>query len=708
MLRLKCLDILKCTIADKFTLFNSFLSAFVAFAVCLIIYKILLPWCSYSNLNDFYAGTSIFENHNKFLDLWIFPVYIVLFYIIYFFNKVKIPRLNIDINKYDKLFVFLSIIIGVISLIVFFPQIVYLDVHHYGEKFAAYWAHQVYGMQYYKDIMLVHGYMDILPSWIAAHFGSTLTIEKERICAYWINWGFCFINIILSVLIFRRRVLLICLLNLMCLIQTFISGMFSTVHCITFVLIYVLLLKYYDKLRPEFWFILCGLSMFCMVVYHTTLGTACSFAMLPLVIKKFREHKLIGTIAVIGFICAACYFASDEIISYLEKSRYYISSNLYAFGNNFPSHLNPVKLIVSLMIFFAVPYMINLLLVSPNKKIRFLAIYSIILACLVLNYALGRIDASNFVPRASSISIAFLVVIAPYILYLQKSKFYTIFNFLLILFFFSLFINISYKNYRIQQEIKASGGNKSLQEFDYIAVQKLCGINESFLDLNNHGMNYYYVQRKPAIAYTSFYNIVNTAQTREAFQNIIKCPPGCIYVSNYPAYFDNVTLSLRINAIYRWIFLSGMYQSKKCKSGIILVKNNNTSSLEYLDELDNIIGLKDAGFLPDVWGASISSLKMMQVKTKLQTAENEIKVSDTITPRDADLLYIKYESEKPLNIELRINNLPNVLKFKSQKNELLIPIDGYPSWLLVKRFDRFTLNADKEFKILEACLYKRT
>lgn len=53
----------------------------------LLIYNFLYKFCNYSNLKDFYAGTSIFEDHNKYLDLGIFFVYIILFICILFIVK---------------------------------------------------------------------------------------------------------------------------------------------------------------------------------------------------------------------------------------------------------------------------------------------------------------------------------------------------------------------------------------------------------------------------------------------------------------------------------------------------------------------------------------------------------------------------------------------------------------------------------------------
>lgn len=706
----KCLQGLKCLIAKKSAPLNFVFSSLMAFISCCIIYKLLLPVCHYADIGDFYAGTTIFANRNKYLDLCMAPVYICIFYLFFLLNKIKFRTLFLDIQKYNKFFVTFSILIFIFSLVLFFPKPIYLDMHHYGEKFAVYWMHKVFNMQYYKDIMLVHGYMDVLPSQIAAHVSGGLSIANERMANYICNWILCIFNIFLSYIIFKQKAVFAGILSIMCFILTCQpSGMGVLPHCVTFGLIYVCFVKYYSKIPASLWFILYYTAITAMICYHTTLGSACTVAMMPLLIKKIREHKLIGSIMTVSTLILVFYFGSDIITSYWEKAGYYISSNLYAFGNNFAPRINILKLAVSAGAVFGAPYIINSLILAKNTKIKYLCIYALLLVCAILNYALGRIDSTNFIPRMSGVSAVILIIIIPYILYLKKSKAFAVFNFTLILLFFFLYINASFRNFYIKTEEPASSSvSHKGQILDTTAIQELCPSKSTFLDLNNFGMNYYYLQRQSAIPYTSYYNIVNSAQAENTLKQMAKNPPDCIYISEAPEHLDGIAPSLRINPIYRWIFLSGLYKPVKTDGGIVLTPNAQASKNKYLSELDTILGQQEAVYLPDVWGASASTLPMKETDAKLAVKNSSINVLSAITPKDADLLYIEYETgHLPVNFEMKLNKIQYVLQFKSMRNKLLIPLDVYPSWLLAEKLETISFSADKEFKIIKAMLYKR-
>ena len=93
---------------------------------------------------------------------------------------------------------------------------------------------------------------------------------------------------------------------------------------------------------------------------------------------------------------------------------------------------------------------------------------------------------------------------------------------------------------------------------------------------------------------------------------------------------------------------------------------------------------------------------------KLAVKNSSINVLSAITPKDADLLYIEYETgHLPVNFEMKLNKIQYVLQFKSMRNKLLIPLDVYPSWLLAEKLETISFSADKEFKIIKAMLYKR-
>lgn len=196
--------------------------------VCLI-YHFLYDKIGYTNLNDFYVGDSIYKNHNKNLDLAMFPLYVALFFIfVPIFKilpkinfKIELPDINIDIQPFIKshkhlcmviqtilsfgyvilypfngnfypvlasLVIFLTILSiltsyinlykkehAELSIFAFIPIFIFLfgngynfengslDLHHEGEKTAVWLMHHQFNMSYYKDVMMVHGFSDILP-----------------------------------------------------------------------------------------------------------------------------------------------------------------------------------------------------------------------------------------------------------------------------------------------------------------------------------------------------------------------------------------------------------------------------------------------------------------------------------------------------------------------------------------------------------------
>ena len=53
-------------------------------------YSLLYSAAGWSRLEDFYTGVSIYNNHNKYLDIYIYFVYVLLFFILlYFIKKIR-------------------------------------------------------------------------------------------------------------------------------------------------------------------------------------------------------------------------------------------------------------------------------------------------------------------------------------------------------------------------------------------------------------------------------------------------------------------------------------------------------------------------------------------------------------------------------------------------------------------------------------------
>ena len=72
--------------------------------------------------------------------------------------------------------------------------------------------------------------------------------------------------------------------------------------------------------------------------------------------------------------------------------------------------------------------------------------------------------------------------------------------------------------------------------------------------------------------YVSYYNMVASSQAQNVVKNWKNNTPDVIFINDSSERIDNVYPSLRINAIYRAILLSGNYK---------LAKDHNDNALLY-------------------------------------------------------------------------------------------------------------------------------
>ena len=219
----------------KIRFWDILITSIISLFLTVKCYDFLYDKIGYGSLSDFYTGVSIYNNHNKYLDIYIYIIYLLLFFIVLPFisvlrdkifkekeeNEPEFKLLNkiipilqkfkniqylfpfcyiflhpMDGNLYPKLTIVITVLI-IISLIdvyirnknnrgfsplaltsLFFlfcfssytTGFVHFDDHHFGEKFATFFMHNNFNLEYYKDIMLVHGYSDICSSWLGNFF----------------------------------------------------------------------------------------------------------------------------------------------------------------------------------------------------------------------------------------------------------------------------------------------------------------------------------------------------------------------------------------------------------------------------------------------------------------------------------------------------------------------------------------------------------
>ena len=72
-----------------------FITTFISIFICVPLYSFLFKICTYSNFHDFYVGTSIYFDHNKYLDIGIYFVYLLFFFIL-------LPMISYSRRKFCK------------------------------------------------------------------------------------------------------------------------------------------------------------------------------------------------------------------------------------------------------------------------------------------------------------------------------------------------------------------------------------------------------------------------------------------------------------------------------------------------------------------------------------------------------------------------------------------------------------------------------
>ncbi len=762
------------------------------------IYSYLYNKIDITNLADFYISYAIYRNHNKYLDIFIYFIYLILVFLFlplvcHIRRKIKLQKFKIqefkifDFKKiksffikyqfiglfgyillhpfdgqfYPFIFIIILILIAISTLdaikrqkasnpsispfclapfvfILFFIPYneIYapLDFHHLGEKYATYFLTDKYNLSVYKDIMLVHGFLDILPSFL----GKTL-FGHFNVYGFYLGGTFVLNITILTFLtaffyIFSKAPYLILFMLIF---------PFSTV-CLYFIIFILLLEKEFLK-KYRLWIFCYLLFSILISAYHTTMGTFWVISSLPLAIfvliraiKKKTEGKILYFTLLAFFIFLIIYFLKDLISNYIIQANEYIKGNLFAFGNNYGKSDNELDFIIKTFSFLAVPFFISELLKyknSENKNICyfFFLIFGVIFPFISISYALGRID-SYLLTRIREISYAYLIVFVPYFLY-KKCKIQnnnnakTIFAILLIFFSINYFIkntannilHIKRANVEENQEIKYLGKMKFDPKIEakfikrYKFIKKYLKENDTFLDLTNQGMNYLYLDKKILIPFVSYFNSITTKQAKNSVLKLQKNPPDVILIKGGENVFEDIYPSIRINPLYRWILVNKMYSIKNDGENIILIKNKNAKNLtnKELYTLDKVFSNSELNFLCESWANSIKSLpireKYFDFNQKINSKTVTIKFKTNINGKNLQLLYFEpVFSKETYNKKyiVEINGTKSILYCSSKSGKILIPFDNFPSWLMNENISEIKIHTKNKGNIFNSAIVK--
>ena len=426
-----------------------------------LVYNLLYKICNYSNLKDFYVGEAIFYDHNKYLDLGIFFIYLLLFLIILSLvtkltKNIKIKKdetisnssfsILDKLKKYQYSFLFgflflhpldyhfypLIIVLSIIFMIVGFIDIkkrnnetfspiaiagllficyylthpytssifILSEDHHLGEKFATYFLHQKFGLKYYQDIMLVHGFMDILPSWLGDFFFKETTIYSSYLGLHLLDYLIFISTIIIFLFTFTNGFIFIAPLLLL-------EPHFVYLYFVS----YIFLITNKITNKHLLWLIIYIILTYLFIQNWTTFGTFCFISSFPFAIYMFvkllkQSKNRIKDISIIVLLIVSIYYFNQELITgYLEQAQYYIKGNLLSFGNGFPpfeKNFNYyINAFIRLFALFFAPYIIVEIIkeftnTTKNKNYIFLLVFFILFLFSSISYALGRIDGTVF------------------------------------------------------------------------------------------------------------------------------------------------------------------------------------------------------------------------------------------------------------------------------------------------------------------------
>lgn len=747
------------------------LVALVSGGLTCLIYKYLYPLIGYANLKDFYIGTTIYSNHNKYLDIFIVFVYLILFFITYFLSKNFLPRIKFDLtlpeikfsSKNKTLFFILQLIssFGYIFLHPFNGQIympvclliigfigfsifhlyknkdigfsifaitpifillfgqgyntgynVGIDNHHTGEQLTLFFQHQTFNLQYYKDIMLVHGFVDTFPTYLGTLFFGETTLYTS----------------LLGRSLFDNLIVILTVISAYYIFPPIIG--FAMFRAYNIPQLYVLGFLLLLNTNPFLGLCLYILLSFLFLFFWTTYGTFWIIASIPFAIYMcFKLSKTPKSILKFGFLlvllCVLLFLHKDLIYYYIPEAINYIQGNIYNFGNDFP----PIKLhqifsdIIKLFAIFVLPYfMIKLVqeirLEQKNTKYIFTLIFAIIFTLISLNYSLGRID-NIAMQRIKDISMTCLGVIIPYLLMVKNSKYLNIFKYLSVIFLIIIsFSNLSKlsrwlpethleKNTLLPSigEIQFNKNYQENLEDMKTIIDKYSKNDNDFLDLN-YGINYFYFNKKMPIPYVSFYNIVNSKQDKKCAEILKENLPNVIVISSdLHNQFDNVYPPQKINAIYKTLLLSGEYSLVKTNHHTFLIKISHRD-VKFSEELDKILSLDNLEFMPDVYKNSLKTLSPKNVKIPHKINQNTIIFDKKIKGSNIDFVGIT-TNNKNLNYTVSINNNTSKLHFKSKQNSVVFPFNNFPSWLSHNEITQIKILTDKPTEIIDVKFYKK-
>lgn len=272
--------------------------------------------------------------------------------------------------------------------------------------------------------------------------------------------------------------------------------------------------------------------------------------------------------------------------------------------------------------------------------------------------------------------------------------------------------------------------------------------NEAFLNLTNRNALNFYLDREIPIETGAFYNLVSEGQQQRAIEVISKNLPKIAILEADNLLHDNLKLPLRSPMLYKFIIQN--YQPLEVDGIIYGIRNDifykfkqNSFNIQKDELFSKVFSTKNLQFIPSEWGKNfdelskklilINNLDKVEITNDLREIDNgyEIigddayivfKVDKNISGADAGILSFEFnclDSKKGLNYfeiyyqdENKNFNEATVLRFSSNNNINIVPLEYEPKYLNLKNMDKIRIdlasNSDcKRFSIKDVRLYKK-
>ncbi len=261
---------------------------------------------------------------------------------------------------------------------------------------------------------------------------------------------------------------------------------------------------------------------------------------------------------------------------------------------------------------------------------------------------------------------------------------------------------------------------------------------ETYLDLTNHGADYFYLGYPPPIQAGAVYNLPHRNQQLRAIANLDAAPPPIALMAAQNIEHDGGTLALRSHLLYRYVvahyvpvkiegLIYGVYPDRLARLQSLLTPSSPSDVMPSaaLNLLDQAFLTQNLLRLPRSWGQSFDTLKSelqlvqqisdaIPVLTSVERTGTTYRVTGRdphidfdvsslkLNGRDAGILAFDFLSDSQSaasTLEFYWSsesggNLSEktVIRFSAKQGKVIVPLDAAPRWLLAKgiktiRFD---------------------